>query len=161
MGKPRTTSALRTVLRALIPYTKENLQLSFSPNRFFNELEKKSGYAQGTLRNALTEGEKLGLIKREEQLIQITRKGLEHVKPFVPTKLARKARLMIIFDIPESRSYDRKRLRKLLKEWNFAQVQRSVWISSYDYKNLLVNAVEELKLESCVEIFECARLYPR
>lgn len=161
MSEPRQDSALRTVLRALVPYTKENLQLSFSPNKFFNELEKKSGYKRGTLKNAVTEAEKLGLIIREERLITITTRGIEQIKPFVPTKLSSKARLMIIFDIPETRSYDRKRLRILLKEWKFKQVQRSVWISNYDYKKSLVKAVKELKLEECVEIFECARLFPK
>ena len=68
---------------------------------------------------------------------------------------------MIIFDIPEERAATRRRLRAVLHEWKFKQVQKSVWASQYDYRDALTSAIHELHLEDCVQLYECARLYPQ
>lgn len=83
------------------------------------------------------------------------------MQPYIATKLAKQARLMVTFDIPEENSHLRRQLRQLLREWHFEQVQKSVWISQYDYGSVLVEAIEELGLGECVQVFECARLYPK
>ena len=83
------------------------------------------------------------------------------MQPFVATKLAKNVQLMVIFDIPEDDARVRRRLRLLLNEWQFTQVQKSVWVSDFDYETVLVQAVKELGLEKCVQIFECARMYPK
>jgi DNA-binding transcriptional regulator PaaX len=157
----RNRTAIQVILRGLMPYTRENLLLSTNPSRFFHELEKTSGYKLKTFQNAAWKAEKDGLIKREDNLIKITEKGKRKVKDFEAVKLSGPARLMVIFDIPEQRAADRNRLRALLYEWQFKQAQKSVWISNYDYRKPLVKAVDELGLNSCVQIYECARLYPR
>lgn len=149
------------VLLGLIPYTRENLQLAFKPNAFFNELERTSSYKRATLQSALWKAKQRGLVKREGKLITLTAKGLAGVQPFVAQKLGKQVRLMIIFDIPEKRAAARRRLRALLYEWKFKQVQKSVWASPYDYCDTLIEAIQELRIEDCVELYECARLYPK
>jgi DNA-binding transcriptional regulator PaaX len=161
---PRTSknnSTLHYLLKGLLPYSRENLTLSFNPNKFFNGLERQSGYARKSFVNAVRKAEQNGLIVREGNLLKITEKGKQEVKPFVPAKLNKNAQLMVIFDIPEYNSYARKRFRLLLREWRFVMVQRSVWVSNYDYRNALVAAVKELKLEDCVQAFECAKFFPK
>jgi len=161
MPREKQPSAKYILLRALIPYSKDNLKLSFRPNQFFNRLEKASGYSHKTFQNAAWEAEKEGLIRREDRLIAITEKGKKKLQPFAAVKLGKKAKLMIIFDVPEKRSADRQRLRLLLREWHFTQAQKSVWITDYDYRKPLLKAVDELALGSCVQLFECAKLYPK
>lgn len=154
-------SAVRTLLKALIPYTRENLLLSYKPNQFFNELERSSGYSRKTLRNAANRASQKGLLRYEDGIPLLTNKGLHAMQPYIATKLAKQARLMVTFDIPEENSHLRRQLRQLLREWHFEQVQKSVWISQYDYGSVLVEAIEELGLGECVQVFECARLYPK
>ncbi len=157
--KPR--SSLHFLLSALMPYSKANLQLSFKPGQFFHELEQLSGYANSTLKNTIRKAEREGLIEREGRLIRITDEGRASLKPFKAERLKRRVSLMVIFDVPEERSSDRRRFRLMLKEWHFRQEQQSVWISSFDYKKSLVKAVKEMNLEACVEIYECSKLYPK
>ncbi len=157
--KPK--SSLHILLKALIPYTRENIQLSFHPHKFFNDLERQSGFKQESLKNTFRKAKKDGLIKTEDSLLEITASGLRELQPFEPKKLIGTARLMVIFDIPEENARMRRRFRLLLREWHFSQAQKSVWISDFDYKKELVRAIEELGLKKCVQVFECARLYPK
>ena len=162
MGKPlRERSALIYVLVALIPYSKPNLLLAYKPNLFFRELEKISQYKIAILRNAYYRGINKGLINSEVNGPRLTTLGRRRVAPFVASKLTGNASLMVIFDIPEARAADRRSLRTLLRQWRFQQVQKSVWVSSYDFRKFLVEVIEELKLDNHVEIHENARLFPK
>lgn len=162
MKKPlRERSALVYVLVALIPYSKPNLLLAYKPSLFFRELEKISRYKQSVLRNAYYRGLKNGMINDQSGRPALTYLGKRKVAPFVATQLGLNASLMVIFDVPEKRAADRRSFRLLLQQWQFEQVQKSVWVSSYDFRESLVEAVEELKLTGCVEIHENARLFPK
>lgn len=132
--------------------------LSFSPNRFFNELERTTKYSQDTLRHAYWRGKTHGLIEENKKIARLTKPGLKVIQPFLAQKL-KEASLMVIFDIPEHSSGKRRQFRDLLKEWQFRQVQRSVWTSHYDHRESLEQAIEELNLEGYVEIYECNRLF--
>ena len=156
--RSKNQSALVFVLKGLIPYTKENLLLSFSPNRFFNELEKVSGYEKNTLKIAYQRAGKSGYTKTSGNRIRLTNKGLVYVQPFVATKLKNEAQLMIIFDIPEEFAYKRRLLRELLKTWSFRQIQKSVWVSNMDHRGAIKIAANELEIKPFIEIFEVAKL---
>lgn len=152
-------SALKYILLGLVPYSRPNLQLSFHPQRFFRELEQTSGYTYSTLRTAYARGKRRGLIAVRRQKPTLTSKGLRVVKPFIAKKL-RGAELMVIFDIPERHASLRQQLRLLLKEWNFRQVQKSVWTTEYDYKDTLLEIITEQKLNAYVQLYEAARIKP-
>ena len=154
--KVRRQSALITVLKALIPYSHENLMLAYKPNAFFNELEKTSSYKRKTLENAMRQAETQNMIKREANLIRLTDKGHEITRPFVAKKLPRGARLMVIFDIPEDMAVLRARFRRILQSWKFEQIQKSVWVTDYDHKSSIKEIVDELELHPYVILYECA-----
>ncbi|PJE65287.1 hypothetical protein COU91_02475 [Candidatus Saccharibacteria bacterium CG10_big_fil_rev_8_21_14_0_10_47_8] len=153
-------SALTQVLLALIPYSRQNLLLSFSPNKFFNELEKTSGCRTETLKAAYKRGEHRGLIDKKAKAPKLTKLGFRKVLPFVATRLSGQVTLMVIFDVPEKHSGKRQQLRRLLKDWEFRQVQKSVWSTNLDYRQELVEVISELELGGFVEIYESARLFP-
>jgi DNA-binding transcriptional regulator PaaX len=161
MDYEKPKSAVKHILLALVPYTRENLQLAFHPNQFFNELERISGYKQASLRTAMWKAQKRGLIEREGKLLKLTAKGMADVQPYVGKKLGDNVGLMVVFDIPEERAATRRRLRLLLRQWRFEQVQKSVWISSYDYHAFILEALREFDIESYVQVYECARLHPK
>jgi DNA-binding transcriptional regulator PaaX len=157
----RERSPLVYVLVALIPYSKPNLLLAYKPSQFFRELEKISRYKQSVLKKAYNRGVGRGLINQRSSVPKLTSLGQQKIAPFTATKLGKNASLMVIFDIPEDRASARRHLRTLLRQWNFEPVQKSVWISNYDFRDVLVKAVEELDLGGCVEIHESARIYPK
>ncbi len=153
-------SAMVFVLKGLIPYTRENLLLSFNPSRFFRELEKTSHYSGQTLKHAYWRAKHGGYISGSD-IPRLTERGLSFVKPYTAKKLAKHSKLMVIFDVPEDLSAARRRFREVLREWQFEQVQKSVWTSNLDYKDLLEDLVDELGLNEHVEIYESHRLYPK
>lgn len=63
---------------------------------------------------------------------------------------------MIVFDIPEDVIHTRTNFRRILSRWGFVQLQKSVWLSEYDQREVLAELIEELKLQEHVKIFECA-----
>ncbi len=152
-------SALTHILLGLIPYSRDNLALSFAPSKFFRQLEASTGYSERAFKQAYYRARQRGYITTDT-VPRLTQKGLRVTQPFVAHKLKSDAQLMIIFDIPEANAFLRRQLRLLLRQLEFQQVQKSVWATDYDYKDLLIEAVGELRLDGCVEIFECARIYP-
>lgn len=157
----RERSALVYLLVALIPYSKPNLLLTYKPRQFFWELEKASRYKKSTFQTAYSRGLKHGLIELHDNLPRISAKGLRKITPFIAQRLSSGARLMIIFDIPEDQFASRRKFRNILKMWQVEQVQRSVWITDRDYREELLEVIQELQLDNCVELHESARLYPR
>lgn len=162
MKKPlRERSPLVYVLVGLIPYSKPNILLSYKPSLFFQELEKVSNYKQATLRAAYARAEQQGLIKQHENVIKITQKGHRKITPFVATELDGRAYLMVIFDIPEDEVDTRRNFRRVLKEWQFRQVQKSVWITGKDMRDDLVEVIKEMELTDFVQIYESVRHFPK
>ena len=62
---------------------------------------------------------------------------------------------MVIFDIPEVNKYKRQQLRLLLKQLEFKQVQKSVWVSQKDSREYLNAEIKRLNLNKDVLLFEC------
>ena len=161
MEAPKPKSALVFVLKGLVPYSRENMMLAFKPNLFFNELEKISRYKRQTLESAARRAQEKGLIEiSRQQQLRLTNLGRRRVRPYIATKLKGSGKLMVIFDIPEEKAIDRQRLRRLLRKWQFVQVQKSVWLTAYDFREALQEAVDELGLSGFVELYECDLLYP-
>ena len=161
MIREKQQSALVIILKALIPYSRENLLLSFSPNRFFNELEKTSSYKRKNLEETFRRAQKRGLVEVGVKKAKLTKLGQQMVEPYVAKKFKDSGQMMIIFDIPETKSAERGQLRWLLRKWQFRQVQKSVWVTSYNHTKTVQAAVKELGLGGCVRLYECALLYPK
>ena len=136
--KPKEKSAIIFILKALVPYTEANMMLAFKPSRFFTELERISEYKRRSLENAFYQAQRQEFIKfklqKDLKILEITKNGQRLIRPFVAEKFSRGGKLMIVFDIPEEMSASRNRLRRVLKSWNFYQVQKSVWVTEYDHR---------------------------
>lgn len=59
--------------------------------------------------------------------------------------------LMVIFDIPEKLRKTRDFFRKILHELGFEQLQKSVWVTSYDVIKELREVIENYHIESFVK----------
>jgi DNA-binding transcriptional regulator PaaX len=144
------------ILLALVPYTKQNLALTFHTATFFNNLEKSSGYSKKTLRVAYQRAKKSSLIIHDGDEVQLSLHARRIVQPFVAQKLGDNAQLMVIFDIPESSAHVRRSLRTLLVELKFQQVQRSVWLTDMDHVQLVRETIHDLDAGDWVKLYEVA-----
>jgi len=68
-----------------------------------------------------------------------------------PPEWDRKLRF-VIFDIPRRRQRARNILLKILKDWNFFMVQKSIWVYPYDCVNEIVVVKKLLKIEPYVRV---------
>lgn len=150
-------SVIILLLKAFVPYTRENIALTFKPATFFADLERTHGRSRQSFSKTYKRAKEAGLIT-DDPIPRLTAKGLLKVAPFTAAKLDKEAKLMVIFDIPEYSALLRRRLRRLLKVLRFIQVQKSVWITEYDHRDVLGQAVKEMDLADYVEIYECAKL---
>ena len=151
-------SATILILKALIPYTNQNLRLTYNPSEFFNELERASGFSRRTLVQSFARAKKQHLINNSDTP-GLTIKGRQHVQPFIARELRGGGQLMVIFDIPEDFGQQRRQFRTLLKYLGFSQVQRSVWVSPNDHAQVVKEAVDELQLGGWVQVYEAARIH--
>lgn len=154
-------TALGYVLEGLIPFTEANMKLAFSPNRFFDELDRIRGkkYKRQSVRNAYYSARRAGLIEiGDDGIPRLTERGRMRVTPYQPGRLAGGAQLFVIFDIPEAERRKRLRFRRVLRELGFQQVQKSVWTTSLDHRRYLRAEIEYSDLGEYVQIYEAVRL---
>lgn len=168
-SKELPDSSLKYVLESLIPYTDANLKLSFSPNLFFNDLEnidwqrnehkQRRRYKRSTLRQAYywAKREKL-IVCNEHGVPFLTEEGKQKIKPYRPTKLGKDAYLLVTFDIPEKQRFLRDHFRRLLKEMEFKQIQKSVWKSEYDFREVLENEIKLHSMGEKVNVYEATKI---
>jgi hypothetical protein len=151
-------SLIKELLLALVPYTRQNTLLVFKPNQFFNELERNSGYPKDKLRKTYyrAKQEKIITIDRDRPILSL--KGRQIVQPFIANKLSNNAQLMVIFDIPEEYAGRRQRLRNLLKQLDFKQIQLSVWMSDKDHQAIIFESIVELELQQWAQVYEASRI---
>jgi len=65
---------------------------------------------------------------------------------------------MVIFDIPEKRRHLRLRLRRFLNSLGFARVQKSAWLSPYDWEDRVERFAQALDISPCVLHLTIGRL---
>lgn len=155
VGKKSSTTYY--VIKALIPYTDENLKLIFMPAEFFKKLKEQSDFNERSLQNSFYKLMKEGSVQLEDGRPLLTEKGVELLELYEP-ELLKNASLMVVFDIPESERNKRYMLRSLLKQLRFVQIQKSVWLTKYECRKYLAAEIDDLDLSDYVQIYESRRL---
>lgn len=155
----RLSPATAYVLKALLPYTRPNLLLVFTPALFFAELTKHSKYKKSTLQSAYYRSIQRGLVELD---LRRTPSLSTHAKVLLQMNEPRKFKagecLIVAFDVPENKRYKRDYIRTLLRELNFEQIQKSVWLSRYRHTDFIIDECLEQGLGDYVCIFEARRL---
>lgn len=156
----RYRSTTHYVLSSLIPYTEANLQLAFRPTAFFNTLEKLDRYhaKASTIAGSYYKAIENDLIEVTDNVPRLTKAGIAKLNRYEPRLLGGSAKILVIFDIPETARKSRYKLRILLRELQFERVQQSVWQTEYDILNYLLPEIKDLKLQHYVQIYESARV---
>ncbi|PID33411.1 hypothetical protein CR969_00890 [Candidatus Saccharibacteria bacterium] len=152
-------TSLRYILEALIPYSQANIKLAFKPSQFFSDLEKidRGKYSRSTLRRSYYRAINDNYVQKTDKGFRLTDKGKRALEPYQPEKLDG-SHILVIFDIPESEVYKRQLLRLLLVELKFKMVQKSVWVSDYECRDILRSEINRLNIEDYVQVFEAVEL---
>lgn len=154
-------STTHYVLSSLVPYTEANLKLSFRPGAFFNDLEKLSEHKKkaSSIRMGYYRAVKQGLVRLDDDgSPKLTEQGKARLRRYEPSKLKGSASVLVIFDIPETDRWLRQRLRGLLRELRFVQIQKSVWQSEYDVVEHLVEGLRNGNMTGYVQVHESVRI---
>lgn len=157
----RYRSSTHYVLSSLLPYAEANIKLVFRPSSFFNDLEKLDVHKakRNTLISGYYRSIKDGLVATDDNGVpRLTEKGLAQLRRYEPKQLTGAASILVIFDIPEHERRLRQKLRTLLRELRFVQVQKSVWQTEYDVLEYLVSELKQQHLHEYVQVYESARV---
>ncbi len=117
----------------------------------------KRGAYYNAIRRLTEEGhiEKLKPEEEKKIYIRLTEQGKIFIKKhreslrWIPHVWDKKWRL-VVFDIPEDKRIPRDHLRRYLKMLGFGKVQRSIWISPYNFIKIIRKYTDELKLSKYV-----------
>jgi len=92
----------------------------------------------------------------------LTKQGRKRLNSLTPTLLSPGewdgSWYLVIFDIPESKRSKRDILRNKLKQLNFGQLHRSVWVFPVNYLPVLEELVEQYSLEPYVVLCEAEKI---
>lgn len=154
-------SVINELLLALVPYTKQNLTLTYMPGLFFAKLGRITGSSRKSLSTSMWRARRLGLIEYIDGKPQLTKLGKARIEQTNRASLENGALLLVSFDIPEGRRLDRARLRSYLKKCGFLQLQASLWVSNKDYQSDIQDFVTELKLDDYICILLASSVFAR
>lgn len=138
------------------------IESGHSTKRFYQILNKRSegNYTDQSIRVTLSRLKKAGYISKNNKDWLLTKKGTAYRKqallysyipsPFSPSV---KNKLIISFDVPESRRIDRNWLRNQIRIFGYTMLQQSLWIGPGPLPKEFKERLSTLKLDALVKIF--------
>lgn len=150
----RQGSAIGYILEGLLPYTDANLKLTFKPTQFYQELSRQTGMAESSLKNALVQAKKQNLIAHTGGKFTFSKHAKMLVNRFKKLEATplKSGYMLVLFDIPQTHDKARRYLVRELKALRFKQIQKSVWASDHDNRDIILDIISELKIGRFVAI---------
>lgn len=169
LAKRLATGITKTVFLAIAEATRIGV-VAFSRKSFFEkDVLMEYGYLPWQVQATMRRFEKFGYLRKKSgdtlELLprgraQMVRYSLEDIQaPPRPMKWDGKWRILV-FDIPEEKKWYRGLLREKLKEWHFAPLQRSVYVSPFDCGREFEDLLMMLNLDPYVHIVVAEALSP-
>ena len=149
MSKPfKEDSLIKKILEYLGETAVGLLELgatvAFDPHRFLRREGPFGSYSKPQLTKNISYLKKSGYFKYKNNKLYLTQKGREKIiKLIIQKRNKEKIKKWdgkwrgIIFDIPELNRRERNFLRRELHQMGFRELQRSVWISPFDFEREL------------------------
>jgi hypothetical protein len=158
--KLKARSKFEILLRALVPFTEENLTLTYKPAKFFANLEKATGSSRHSLESMVSRGVKQGYIKRDGGIPILTAEGKRRIQTIKNGEEMRDGNyFVVLYDIPEFLDGSRRRLAHELRVREFKQYQKSFWISEVNYSEEIIDIIAELNLGKYVTLGTFAKTF--
>lgn len=134
------------------------------PHKILEQYLKDKEFQQRRLRNDIEYLKRRGLIKKVKDqntlILRLTDEGKKQaifsqaLDPIVPSTKWDKKWHLLIFDIPEKYRAKRGRITEILLSVGCIQVQQSVYLSPYCFRNKISIFAQYYKLETCFFYFE-------
>lgn len=130
-------------------------------------IPKFKNYSQNSMSGTLSYLEKKGFVEHADEGLLITLRGQEYVKKKTASlkqffhafdKEAPK-NLIVMFDIPETKKAEREWLRWHLKKFNYAMIQKSVWVGPSPLPKEFIDYLQEIKIKDGFKTFKLAKGY--
>lgn len=126
------------------PLRQFQIDRPYNPASYYNAIHRLT--EKGHIKKTKGTGQKDKKIH-----IKLTEQGKKYIKKHqesiwrVPRKWDKKWRL-VVFDIPEEKRVYRDHLRRYLKILGFGKVQRSIWVSPYDFTKIIKRYAGKLNI---------------
>ncbi len=127
----------------LTPAANFSIGCAFKPSSFYKTVDRlgKDGYLKKQRKERRIF---LTLTDKGKKTIREHRKAGRRFRPRWDGKWR-----LVIFDIPEKKSRTRDYLRNFLKTLGYGKVQRSIWISPYNFEKLVSRFIDKLDISGC------------
>lgn len=134
-----------------------------APNaiQLFRSTARYQRRQKDSFKRSLTSLETRGLIRHQNGKVSLTHAGRHLAQAAIYRGEARnqpaywdKKWRIVMFDIPEREKDSRGRFRYLLKEYGFVQIQKSVYISPYDFLANIHEIVRDGRLTRYITLVE-------
>lgn len=124
-------------------------------------------YSQNSLSGTLTYLRKNGFVENTDAGPRVTRKGQKYIRKKIDSlkqfdfKFEKDApkNLIVMFDIPESKKAEREWLRWHLKKFDYAMIQKSVWVGPSPLPKEFLEYIQAIKIMDGLKTFKLARGY--
>ena len=150
-GKP-------TISDEIIAFLLSHRSLSVHRRIIWERLEKRrKKISRKSFHQNIWRLKKRGIIISDDNELELTQVGKSFYKGkaiLLPRHLVKKTKMIVIFDIPETKRRSRDWLRLQLRNWDFEMIQKSVWLGYGPFPK------EFFEHCSIVGIFECIKIYP-
>mgnify|MGYP001609220940 FL=1 len=133
----------------------------------FFGIPKFKKYSRNSLSGVLSYLQKNGLVEPINEKLRVTLKGQEYIKKKAASlqqfyynfnKVAPKD-LIVMFDIPETKKAEREWLRWHLKKFDYAMIQRSVWVGPSPLPKEFIEYLKKIDIKDSLKIFKLAKGY--
>jgi DNA-binding transcriptional regulator PaaX len=126
-----------------------------------------SKYSVNSANTTITRLKRGGFIEIKNNRWSLTEEGKKYFEnhkklsaKFVsPFPLNAPKKLLLMFDIPESKKAERNWLRRHLCEFQYFMIQKSVWVGPNPLPSKFTNHLKEMGLEKYIKTFKLARPY--
>jgi DNA-binding transcriptional regulator PaaX len=123
---------------------------------------RQKGLSKEAFRQHLYRLNKKGIIKTEGNIIYVNQKDIQNfsvkrnsiIKSILPNKTEK---ILISFDIPETKKKTRDWLRNQIKYWDFEMIHKSLWLGYGSLPEEFIERLKKLGIYENVRIFKTVK----
>lgn len=122
----------------------------------WERIQKKRKSSQNVYYQNINRLKKRGILEDDNKTIYLSQKGktfFQNSCKMIKNKPLKNNKVLIIFDIPETKRKVRTWIRNQIKEWDFKMIQKSVWIGYGPLPKEFTERLKYLKVSDGVKVY--------
>lgn len=140
----------------LIAFLLSSRSTSIRKKILWDRIQKKRKISQNVYYQNINRLKKRGILEDRDDTFCLSQKGkmfFQNSYKMVKEKPLKNNKVMIIFDIPETKRKVRTWIRNQIKEWDFKMIQKSVWIGYGPLPKEFTQRLKFLKVNDGVKVY--------